>query len=127
MTDALSNSARYSLMFGRNIGTLRTVSDEEIDNFLTTVVARQLGSFTVTHSVGYWEGTREESFTISVCGDYFPVRNAKPLSRPNEQERLTLDLIGKLKSMAAVYCHDFDQDAVGLVIEPLQEFRLLSK
>ncbi len=84
----------YQLYLGRNIPTGGTVSDTDLKNFYRNVVTNYFTGFTVTNSVGYWNGEEEESVVLTVIGD------------DSYKTHREVELI------AEDYCRRFSQEAV---------------
>jgi len=63
MPDQMLTTVGY---FGAAIPEGGEVTTEQWETFVDTHIARRLGSFTLSETVGYWKGCRERTFVLTV-------------------------------------------------------------
>jgi hypothetical protein len=81
----------YTLYLGRNIpDTTKKVSDDEIQDFLKSIVSTYFPGFTIYEAVGFWKGEQEKTLIIEII--------------TNDQEKVNL--------VANYYKVKFKQDSV---------------
>lgn len=97
-------SIRFDLYLGRNVTPKRFVDSISLDAFLTDEVTSRFPGFTLTDTVGFWEGKQEQTVILTVYG--------------NVQD------CGRVAAIAAAYKERFSQDAV-LVSETNIQGRLV--
>ena len=90
----------YQLFLGRDIPTGGTVTDEMMQEFITSTLDNTFDGYSLQAVDGVWKGIHEDTVCVSIC------TNRK-------------DLVYKV---ASVYKNKFRQDSVGIQVLPAMEF-----
>lgn len=90
-----------SLMFGRDVEKIHSVTDEEWNDFMDKELKKRFKGFTVLDGVGYWEGDKELSKHVLISID----------ARCEASVQMMIDAI------VNAYRKRFNQYSVGVVID----------
>jgi hypothetical protein len=100
----------YKVYCGRDVpsapGECRTITDEEVTNFLDTHVHPKFDGFTINHVSGAWKGKRERTVVLEFLVDVDFVVNI---------EHIPLDV----QVVANTWKKLFDQDSVMVQMSPV--------
>jgi len=87
---------KFTAYFGTDIAGSGTVTQDYIDNFILQQFVPRFQGFSVSEIIGYWEGIKERTITISI----------------NCEDEEVEEIAAQLELIAEVYCLECKQDCV---------------